>query len=462
MYGLGDSAFFSRIPYSKKVIMQKNRPSGVIVEQPVVQEQPRFVQTPGARLWRNRHFNIFWAGQTLSVCGDAFATIAIPLLVLQATGSVAVMGLVTAVFGVAQVITGLFAGWLADRLDRRRLMIFCDVWRTLLYFSIPLGWWLSGPHLWLIFVVVALGSGLGMVFQVTYITAIANLVDPDQLSDANSRLQATQAVGFILGPILAGLISGFFGPSVAISVDALSFALSALSILLIRLRPVALVAPLDLLRADVPERSSVLQTRGGLRQEFLAGLRFLWQQPVLRSLTILLFLAGLLASGALDIFIFHIKHDLGQNDSTVGLVFGLASIGGVVAGILTPRLRRRWGFAACWLGGMITQFVALALIGLSENLLLIGLFAVAFTFTSSLTAICSISLRQQITPDYLLGRVTSAFWTLTSAPAPIGAALFTALAGQIGAAIVLAAVGFGGALVACLGFFTPIRQQRER
>ena len=418
---------------------------------------------PGARLWRNRHFTVFWAGQTLSVFGDAFATIAIPLLVLQATGSVAVMGLVTAVFGISQVATGLFAGWLADRLDRRRLMIFCDVLRTLLYFSIPLGWWLSGPHLWLIFVVVALGSGLGMVFQVTYITAIANLVDPDQLNEANSRLQGTQALAFILGPILAGLISGIFGPNVAILVDAFSFAASALSIVLIRLRPVAQVSPLELLHAETPEQAALpreIQARGSLSQEFLAGLRFLWQQPVLRSLTILLFFEGLLNSGALDIFIFHIKHDLGQNDSTVGLVFGLASIGGLIAGVLTPRLRRSWGFAACWIVGNIALYAALSLIGLATNLWLIGLLAGVFTFTSTLTAICSISLRQQITPDYLLGRVTSAFWTLTSAPAPIGAAVFTALAGQMGAAVVLCVVGIGGVLISGLSFFTPIRRQR--
>ncbi|HEX7737611.1 MAG TPA: MFS transporter [Ktedonobacteraceae bacterium] len=418
------------------------------------------VAAPGARLWRNRNFNVFWAGQTLSVLGDAFAAIAIPLLVLQATGSVALMGLVTAVFGLSQVVMGPFAGWLADRLDRRRVMIFCDVGRTLLYFSIPLGWWLAGPQLWLIFAVVALGSALGMVFQVTYITAISNLVDPDQLSDANSRLQGAQAIAFILGPILAGLISGAFGPSVAIIVDSLSFAASAVSILLIRLRPVAQIAPQDLLRADTPLPESETRARGGLKQEFLAGLHFLWQQPVLRSLTVLLFLNGLLSAGALDIFIFYIKHDLGQSDSVVGLVFGLASIGGVVAGVLTPRLRRNLGFAVCWLAGTILEFSSLSLIGVSVNLLLIGLLATVFTFTSTLTAICSISLRQQITPDYLLGRVTSAFWTLTSSPAPLGAALFTALAGHSGAAIVLGIIGVGGALISAAGFFTPIRQQR--
>lgn len=376
------------------------------------------------------------------------------------------MGLVAAIFGVGQVMTGAFAGWLADRLDRRRLMIFCDTLRLALYFLIPLGWWLTGPHLWLIFAVVAAGSGLGMVFQVTYFTAIPHLVEPDQLTEANGRLQATQAISFILGPLLAGVISGVFGPGVAISVDALSFAASAISLLLIRLRRVTRAAPLDLLSASNETNTEQaiqpgkLPMRGSFRQGFLAGLSFLWRQPVLRSLTILLVFDCLLVSGVLDILIFHLKHDLAQNDSMVGLIFGLASIGGVIASVIAPRFRQHWGFAACWIASCTGQFVLLALLGLSTNLLVISLLAAIFTFTSTVTSICSISLRQQITPDYLLGRVTSAFWCITFAPAPLGAAVFTALTDQIGAALVLCIIGVGGTLISCLGLFTPIRTVR--
>src|SRR5690242_7882314 len=108
----------------------------------------------GRRLTRNRAFNIFWAGQTLSSLGDAVAIIALPLLILQATGSVVQMGLVTGMGGVGQLVAGLFSGVLVDRADRRRLMIVCDVARMLLLASIPAVWALAGPQLWLIYVVV--------------------------------------------------------------------------------------------------------------------------------------------------------------------------------------------------------------------------------------------------------------------------------------------------------------------
>jgi hypothetical protein len=89
-------------------------------------------------LYHNRFFLIFWIGQTLSVTGDAFATVALPLLVLQATGSVVEMGFVTATFAVSSVVSNLLSGIIVDCMDRRWLMIICDTRRLLLYGSIPL------------------------------------------------------------------------------------------------------------------------------------------------------------------------------------------------------------------------------------------------------------------------------------------------------------------------------------
>src|SRR4051794_6934484 len=123
-----------------------------------------------------RSFNIFWIGQALSGLGDAFAMVAFPLLILEASGSVVNMGLLTGAFGLSQLLIGPFSGLIVDRVDRRWLMIWCDLARFLLYGAIPLIWWFSGPATWLLFVVAILGGGLGNLFQVSYITAVANLV----------------------------------------------------------------------------------------------------------------------------------------------------------------------------------------------------------------------------------------------------------------------------------------------
>src|SRR5262245_31885462 len=125
-------------------------------------------------LGRDRNFSVFWGAQTLSVAGDSFAMIAVPLLMLHATGSVAQMGLLTAVAGTASVLSGLFAGVLADRLDRRKLMIWCDLLRMGLYALIPIAW-SFGPQVWLLYVVLPLAEAVGMVFSVTYVAAVRNL-----------------------------------------------------------------------------------------------------------------------------------------------------------------------------------------------------------------------------------------------------------------------------------------------
>ncbi|HTI14194.1 MAG TPA: MFS transporter [Dictyobacter sp.] len=407
---------------------------------------------PGTHLWHNAHFNTFWLGQTLSALGDSFATIAIPLLVLQATGSVAYMGLVTGTFTVGQIIAGIFAGAIADRIDRRKLMIFCDVMRTILYFSIPLGWWIIGPQLWLIFLVVALGSCLGMTFAVTYMTAIPNLVDKDQITEANSRLQTTYAIAYILGPVLAGLVSGRFGSTAAISIDATSFAISAISLSIIRLRPNTRTSQEQLALKQEKQHSNV-------GQEFLAGLRFLWQNPILRPVMLLLSLLTLLTTGAIDLFIFHLKHDLAQSDDVVGIIFGLASVGGILGGLLLPLLRKTLGFGPCWIGGWILAGISIVLIAITPNLYFCSALTIVFIFATTVANISSMTLRQQITPDHILGRVTSVFWTINTAPGPFGAAFFTALSGHIGTSPVLMLIGVASILVMLTGLFTPARQR---
>ena len=403
--------------------------------------------TPSSRLWRNRDFNIFWTGQTLSTLGDSFALVALPLLVLQATGSVAQMGLVTGVFGIGQLLAGVFAGVIVDRVNRRRLMIACDIARLAAYGAIPLWWALRGPALWLIFVVVALVAMLSMGFQVAYMTAVANLVDRDQITDANGRLQATYAIAYVVGPTIAGLVSARVGPVAAIGCDALSFALSAISLTVVRLRAA---------RAD---RASEQRIEGRLA-ELVAGARYLWSEPTLRAITWLTSIEALLVGGGIDLFVFHLKHDLRQGDSAVGLVLGLASVGAILGSLAVPWLRRRFGFGANWITGFAFSGVALALIGPAPTVALVAICAAGFTLGDTVRAILQVSLRQELSPDHLLGRVTAAFWTIGGVPMSLGAALTTALAQRLGAPSILLGMGVGVFALALIAIATPARAAR--
>lgn len=392
-------------------------------------------------LWRQRSFAVFWAAQTLSVLGDSFALIALPLLVLEATGSLARMGLLTAVGGAAAVVAAVFAGAVVDRVDRRRLLIGCDLVRMMLYGVIPVVW-LFGPQVWLLYAVLPLCEAVGMLFAVGYVTVVRSLVGTRQLTEANGRLNATAAAAGVLGPLCAGLVAAWTGPATAVGVDAASFGVSALCMLYVRFR----ARP-----AEAPERA-------GLWRDLRTGVDFLRGHPVLRSLTVLLFFFSFLTLGLNDLLIYHLKHDLGHDDGTVGTVMAVGALGTITGALLVARLRHRLGFGWTWTGSVAVSGLAFAGLGWARDVPVLAALGAAFLACVAVAGTCSMSLRQEVTPEPLLGRVTSAFWTLQYAAAPLGAALLTWAADHRGTAPVGLVAGGCCVLIAVAGLFTPIRR----
>lgn len=410
-------------------------------------ETPASPSETSASLWRNHNFNIFWVGQSASNLGDAFIVVAIPLLVLQATGSVVQMGLVTAIFAIGWLAAGIFSGAMVDQVDRRKLMIACDIGRGLLYAAIPLSWWLFGPQMWIIYAVTLIGAVLGMIFQIAYTAAVSNLVDTDQIVEANSRLQTTWALSFVIGPILAGIVSGAIGPSAAIMANALSFFISAITIILIRLRPNPAEAP-----KTIPE-----QEKPSYLTTFLAGLHYLWQNPVLRAVTVIMAFVVFFLRASDDLLIYLLKTTLAQGDQQVGILFGMSGLGAVLAGVVGPTLRKRLGFGVCFLGGIAAEGLSLLAISLTSNIFIILFMAMVYSFVQTVRVIAMISVRQQLTPGHLMGRVTSAFLTIASVPGPIGITVLTSLASQFGAPAVVMLMGGAAFLIAAIASITPAR-----
>ncbi|MFF3854323.1 MFS transporter [Micromonospora sp. NPDC002575] len=399
-----------------------------------------------ARPGRDRGFRAFWAAQVLSVLGDSFSQLAVPLLVLDATGSVATAGLLTGASGAAAVVAGLFAGVVVDRFDRRALLVGADAARMLLFAVVPLVWWLApAPPIWPLFVLLPLGAAIGMVFQVAAVTAVRGLVDGPELTRANGRLHAGTALAAVAGPALAGTVSGWWGPAGALAVDAASFGVSGALLTLVRL-PARSAAT-----ADGAERA-------GPWTEFLAGARFLWRHPVLRPLTVLLTVFLLLTYGMDDVVVYHLKHGLGQPDGTVGLVLTAGAAGTVTGSLVVARLRRRFGFGACWIGATAATGGAVAALALTRRPAEVGALLAVYFGCLGVGGICSLSLRQEVTPEHLLGRVTAAFWTIHFSLGGVGAAAFTWLAQRHGAPLTFALAGAGGIAVAVAALGTAVRR----
>jgi MFS family permease len=388
---------------------------------------------------QRRNFRLYWMGQSLSMLGDSFSFIALPLLVLDATGSIFKMGLLTATYGVGYFLSGLVSGALVDRVDRRRLMIICDLIRFVLHMMVPLSWWLIGPSLSVLFVVVLFSALFGNAFQVAAITAVASLVEKSKLTEANGRLESTSALCFFIGPMLAGFLTHGFGAQFAIAVDAMSFLVSALVLSFVRFRPV--------------ERSREAVSVSSM----LRGLQFLWQQPVLRWIMLTIIASNFIANAFNDVIVFQVKKEMGYGDDMVGLVFGFASLGPVLAGMLVARLSKRFGFARSYLGAGFGLAGAMYMAGQANQIVVLIFFVGILCGFQVIRGVNSMSFRQEVTPDALLGRVTSAFWCLISAAGPLGAMVFTKIAHDYGASYTLSLMGILLLVLAFVSWFSPIR-----
>jgi MFS family permease len=399
------------------------------------------------------NFRRFWLGQAVSTTGDAFALVAMPLLVLETTGSVAHMGGVTACGCAGQIAMSLAAGVIVDRAHRRSLMIACDVARAVLYAAPPLAWWLGAPSLVLLYVVAGLGAALGNLFQVGYVAAVANIVPKSDLALANGRLYATAALTYAAGPMLAGAVCARFGPAMALAFDAASFLVSAISLATVRFGQ------------ERAERDANTHG-GGALAEVLVGLRFLARQPALRALVATMASVGLLGSAGvtaavIDLFVFHLRSDLAQNSHVVGLCLGLSALGALAGAVVAPRLHRSLGFGACFLGGTALQALGLATAGAFAGVGATMAGATLWAGGQTLRAVVAISLRQELTPDPLLGRVTAATWTMIFGAGAIGALAVTRLAGALGTSHALLVLGAALALVVGVASATPMASQQR-
>ncbi|MCA2219345.1 MFS transporter [Jidongwangia harbinensis] len=401
----------------------------------------------GARV--RYRFPLLLTGQTVSAFGDAFAVVAMPLLVLRLTGSAAQMGLVIGTSLVAQLIAGPFTGTLVDRLDRRRVMIACDWVQGILGAALPVAWWVlhpgPGTGLVLIYLVVVLSSVAGTCYRVAYRAVLPELVGRAALMTANARLATATEIAYGLGPAAAGIVVAAAGETVAIGINALSFAVSAVALHLLR----------------TPGPAGPAEARGTGPRDRWAGLRFLWRHPLLRALSVTELCNSLLAAGVTTLFIYYLRHELGGTSVEVGVVLSLTSIGAVAAAFGAGPARRRFGFGRAWLGGVALSGLALLGAGCTGDLRLVAVLAVLFAAGNVGTIILSTSVRQELTPDRLLGRVTAAVTTAVLAVEALGSVTASSLADRNSAAVTFVVLGAAHVPLVIAGLWTPLGAGRE-
>ncbi len=390
----------------------------------------------GADFWK------FFAGQTISSLGNAVTQFAFPLLVYKLTGSALNLGLTTAFTFIPYLLFGLPLGAWVDRLDRRRLMIVTDLLRALVIGAIPLLAAFDLLAVWHIYAATFFASTLGIAFDAAQFAAIPSLVGTDDLVTANGRILASYSAAGVLGPPIAGFLVAQTSAELTLTLDAASFVLSALSLVLIR-------------RSFNPTETP--RERTSIRREMIEGLRYVFGHPVLRNISLMMAMINVLASTTGAQLIYFAKEEFGASDQQVSWLFSAGSAGIIVLSLAAGPLRRRYSFSrvalsALVLDGLLTILFAYAgsyWIALPIWALVSG-FGILFNINTG-------SLRQAIVPNHLLGRVISIAGVLAWSAIPLGTLAGGWLIERTGdVAAVYAAIGAFTALIA-IGFsFSPL------
>lgn len=255
-------------------------------------------------LWRHRDFMFLWGGQTISEIGSAVTMVALPLTaVVLLHASTFQVGLLSAAGTACFLLVALPAGLVVDRVAKRRLMLGCDLARMVIIGSVVVAAALGVLTMAQLFV-VALLSGLATVFfDVAYQSYVPSLVAHSQLHEGNGKIGATQSFAQVTGPGLGGALFGLLKAG-AMSLDAVSFAVSAVSLWLIRSRePQSVRESAAGSPAAGSQAGGAGAPRAGFGKELFAGLRFVMTHKVLRKIAACTGTANLFGSmaGALEI-----------------------------------------------------------------------------------------------------------------------------------------------------------------
>jgi MFS family permease len=398
----------------------------------------------GRRGWLlSGDFGLFWLGQTISNLGSSFTLFALPLLVFKLTGSPLNLGVATATEFVPYLLFGLVIGAWVDRVDRKRLMIATDLGRAAVIAVIPLLAATGQLSVWWVYAVAFCHATLQIAFDAGQFAAIPSLVPGDDLVTANGRVQASYSAAQVAGPLLAGLLISVMPVQDVLLFDAGSFLVSAATLLLIG---TSFNAP----RPDGEQRRAI-------RHEVVEGLRYVLGHPVLRNISAMMALVNLVSATTYAQLVLFAKRQFQASDAQVAVLYAAGSAGIVLLSLLAGPLRRRLSFSRAALGALVADgLLTVVLAGVHHYWLAVALWA-AISGLGLFFNINTISLRQQIVPNHLLGRIISIAGVLAWSAIPLGALLGGWAIDRTGSvALVYGVIGVTVAVIAASFAFGPL------
>jgi MFS family permease len=404
------------------------------------------------RVTADRDFLKLWSALSVSLMGSEITELALPLMAaLTLRASALEMGVLAAAGQIPFLLFSLPAGVWVDRLPRRPILIATDVCSFLMLLSVPLAVPFGGPEFpHLCAVEFGIGS-MAVVSEVAHYAFVPSLVGRERLIECNSKLQVSHSASTAAGPGLAGALIQLLSAPVAVLADAASFLISAAFLRLIR-RPEP--AP-DGSDAGLP-----------LCRAIADGMSALLGHPLLRSIIVVSVPITFCSSGFVAIYLLYATRHLGLDPATIGFIFAAGGIGAVSGAVVARRAADRFGLGTAMIGGWILAAASTLMVPLAggPTVVVIAILGMSKVFEGVADTVANIhqwTLRQVVTADHLLGRVTAGHRFTVYGAGAAGAFFGGALGSAVGLRAALFICATGALVSPLLAVFSPLRDLRE-
>lgn len=376
---------------------------------------------PASRRLRDEPAFIRWStAEGVSMLGTSVTTVVLPIVVYQATGSAAQTGLLFALRVVPYLLFGLLAGPIADRGNRRLLIIGGNLVEGCLVATIPLAQLfgvLSVAHIY----VVALLSATAFVFSdAAVFGAVPALVGPERLPAANGMLSTMASTTEIAGPVLAGVLVASIGATSALWVDAASF--------------LAAAAVQSRIRSQFRTDAADVTAPPKLIEHSRTALRFIRNDRTIATLLVAGFGNSLAFGTVLGLLVPYAVEQLGipSDDKRIGILFGALGVGSLVAGLLFSRVFTVGRIPRLTPGSLVTAGLMIAALSVNASWLPAVVLVASFSLSITITIMVGITYRQIAAPDSIRSSVNVIGRMIAWGGQPFGAALGAVLAAGFG------------------------------
>lgn len=386
---------------------------------------------------QQRNISLLWLAQIISATGDALYQIALFWLVLDITGSSTITGLIAMAAFLPAMLFGLYAGVIADKYNRKMIMIFSNLSQALTVIIIPIILYFGYENMLLIGILAFVRASFSTFFPPALNALVPMITSKDRLISVNSILATSGQLAYLIGPLAAGLILSVVSIQSLFIIDSTSF----------------LIAILILSFIILPARTNKPEKQFSSIQEIFSGIKYAEEHKPLGALFILTIINNFFIMGPAFVgMLILVKDALGGSASQYAFVEAGLAFGMLIGSIFVYRIKNRINIGKLLLIGMILDGITYSLMYFAGSVNYVFIFIVIHALGIPMITISRTAIIQKHSPNKYHGRLFSLVHLSVIGVTALSAAVIGIVANYIDIKIIFLFIGIGAALCGAVGF----------